>query len=98
MLYSILPNRRYVDGVSTLQSARKLGVDVARLELREWLLFQSEREHWARGNLNIQLADHETVRVLVFKYSGESEKVSVKPVVSKGYSKLIRELVDRAGT
>lgn len=62
LCYSLLPNKRCVDGVatlvySTLQSARKLGVDVSKLELKPWLLFQSEGEPWARGNLNIQFTD-----------------------------------------
>jgi len=47
--YNILPNRRYIDGVatlihSTLKSARKLGVEIKNIELRQWLLFQSEAE------------------------------------------------------
>lgn len=101
LCYSVLPNRRYVDGVSTLihstfQSARKLGVDVTRLELKPWLLFQSEGEPWARGNLNIQFADHETLRVLVFKPVGGTSRAEVKPVVPKGYSRPVKELVDRA--
>ncbi|MEM4951978.1 MAG: hypothetical protein QXV81_06935, partial [Ignisphaera sp.] len=101
LCYSLLPNRRYVDGVATLvysslQSARKLGVDVSRVELKPWLLFQSEGEPWARGNLNIQFTDCKTVRVLVFKASGGSTRVVVKPVVPKGYSRLVEELVNRA--
>ncbi|MEM4665266.1 MAG: hypothetical protein QW271_05930 [Sulfolobales archaeon] len=101
LCYSLLPNRRYVDGVatlvySTLQSARKLGVDVSRVELKPWLLFQCEGEPWARGDLNIQFTDYETVKVLAFKASGGSERVVIKSVVPKGYSKLIKELVHRA--
>ncbi|MEM3849290.1 MAG: hypothetical protein QXS42_05970 [Zestosphaera sp.] len=101
LCYSLLPNRRYVDGVATLvysslQSVRKLKVDVSRVELKPWLLFQSEGEPWAKGNLNIQFTDYETVKVLVFKASGGSERVVVKPVVSKRYNRLLKELVDRA--
>ncbi len=53
--YDILPNRRYIDGMaalmhSTLRSARRLGVDLGKLELKQWLLFQSEADKGKKGN------------------------------------------------
>jgi len=71
LCYDIVPNRRYVDGISTiihasLQGAKALGVDHTKLKLKPWLLFQSEAEPWAKGNLNIQFTSYSTARVLVF--------------------------------
>ena len=101
MCYDILPNRRYVDGVlkliwSTLRSARALGVDIRGLELRQWLLFQSDGEPQARGNLNIRLLEPGLGRVLTFWYDGSPETVQVKHVVPKGYKQLVERLVSEA--
>ncbi len=101
LCYDILPNRRYVDGISTLihaslQSAKALKVDISKLELRPWLLFQSEAEPWAKGNLNIQFTSYDTVKVLVFDKDKSSTKITLEPVIPKGYSRLVRVLVDKA--
>ncbi len=101
LCYDIIPNRRYVDGISTLihaslQSAKALKVDITKLELKPWLLFQSEAEPWAKGNLNIQFIDYSTVRVLVFDRDKSSRKIIIRPVIPKGYVKLVRGLVDKA--
>ena len=101
LCYYILPNRRYIDGISTiihasLQSAKALNIDVTKLELKPWLLFQSEAEPWARGNLNIQFTDYNTVKVLVFDKDKTSRKITIRPVVPKGYAKLVKALVDKA--
>lgn len=101
LCYGVLPNRRYVDGVSTiihasLQSAKALKIDVTKLELKPWLLFQSEAEPRAKGNLNMQFADYSTVKVLVFDKDGTSRKIAIRPVVPKGYAKLVKVLVDKA--
>jgi len=103
LCYDIIPNRRYVDGVSTLiyaslQSAKalKVDVDVARLELKQWLLFQSEAEPWAKGNLNIHFTDYDRVSVLVFSRDKSSKKMTIEPVIPKGYAKLVKALVDKA--
>jgi len=101
LCYGIIPNRRYVDGISTLihaslQSAKALKVDISKLELRPWLLFQSEAEPWAKGNLNIQFTDYNTVKVLVFDKEKSSRKIIVKPVIPKGYARLVEVLIDKA--
>jgi hypothetical protein len=101
LCYGILPNRRYVDGVSTiihasLQSAKALKVDITKLELKPWLLFQSEAEPWAKGNLNIQFIDHDMVKVLVFGKDKTSRKITIRPIIPKGYVKLVKALVDKA--
>ena len=101
MCYDIAPNRRYIDGVSTLihaslQSAKALKVDVSKIELKPWLLFQSEAEPWAKGNLNIQFTDYDTMRVLVFEKGKSTRKITIKPIIPKGYVRLVRTLVDKA--
>ncbi len=58
LCYDIIPNRRYIDGISTLihaslQSAKALKVDVFKLELKPWLLFQSEAESWGLRGTSI---------------------------------------------
>ncbi len=101
LCYNIIPNRRYVDGISTvihasLQSAKALGVDITKLELKPWLLFQSEAEPWARGNLNIQFISYDIVKVLVFDKDKSSRKIIIKPIIPKGYTKLVKTLVEKA--
>ncbi len=101
LCYDTIPNRRYIDGVSTLihaslQSAKALRVNVTKLELKPWLLFQSEAEPWAKGNLNIQFRDYDIVKILVFDKDKTSRKITIKPVIPKGYTKLIHTLIDRA--
>ncbi len=101
LCYDIIPNRRYIDGISTLihaslQSAKALKVDIAKLELKPWLLFQSEAEPWAKGNLNIQFTSYNTVRVLVFEKDKSTRKITIKPVIPKGYTRLVQTLVDKA--
>ncbi|MCD6487712.1 MAG: hypothetical protein J7K21_00615 [Desulfurococcales archaeon] len=101
LCYDIIPNRRYVDGVSiiihaSLQSAKASGIDIAKLELKPWLLFQSEAEPWAKGNLNIQFVNYDTIKVLVFGIDKSSRKIAVKPVIPKGYARLVKALVDKA--
>ena len=101
LCYDVLPNRRYVDGISTLihaslQSAKALKVNVAELELRRWLLFQSEAEPRAKGNLNIHFTNRDEVSVLVFDRDKSSRRITIEPVLPKGYAKLVEALVDRA--
>ncbi len=101
LCYDIIPNRRYIDGISTLihaslQSAKALKVDVSELELKPWLLLQSEAEPWAKGNLNIQFRDYDIVKVLVFDKDKISRKIAIKPIIPKGYARLIKALVNKA--
>ena len=76
--YDILSNRQYVDGVlklvyPTIRSAMALGVDVSRLELKQWLLFQSNGEASAKDNNNIRLLEPHRARILVFSYDRQPE-------------------------
>lgn len=100
--YDILPNRRYVDGVlkliySTLKSAKALGVDIRKVELKQWLLFQSDGERgYARGNMNIRLIDIHHVRVLTLNYDRKTGYVELELTVPKGWRKLMEVLVEKA--
>ena len=99
--YDILPNRRYVDGIatlihSTLKSARKLGVNIKNIELKHWLMFQSEAEKEKKGNLNIRLASIDKAEVLVFDHRKEPKKIVVELKTSKGYKKTLKTLIEKA--
>ncbi|MCD6301331.1 MAG: hypothetical protein J7L82_04595 [Staphylothermus sp.] len=100
--YDILPNRRYVDGMlkliySTLKSARALGVDMEKMELKQWLLFQSDGERgYARGNMNIRLTDIHHVRVLTLDYGERTRYVVLELAIPKGWRKLVETLIERA--
>jgi len=99
--YEILPNRRYVDGVatlihSTLKSARKLGVNIKDVELKHWLLFQSEAEKEKKGNLNIRLTSVDTAEILVFNHEREPGRITVHIRTPKGYRKLLETLLEKA--
>jgi len=82
--YNILPNRRYVDGIlklvhSTLKSAKALKVNIKDIELKQWLLFQSDGERgYARGNMNIRLIDVHHVRVLTLSYDKRTRYVELE--------------------
>jgi len=99
--YDILPNRRYVDGVatlihSTLKSARKLGVNIKSIELKQWLMFQSEAEKEKKGNLNIRLVSIDKAEVLVFDHRKEPRKIVVELKTPKGYEKSLKTLIEKA--
>ena len=100
--YDVLPNRRYVDGMlkliySTLKSAKKLGVNIRDIELKQWLLFQSdgERGH-AKGNVNIRFINAHTVRILTFDYNKKKHYVEIGVITPKGWEKLLETLVSKA--
>ena len=100
--YDVLPNRRYVDGMlkliySTLKSAKALEVDIKGIELKQWLLIQSDGERgYARGNMNIRLIDTHHVRVLTLDYDRKTRYVELELTIPKGWKKLVEILVERA--
>jgi len=99
--YDILPNRRYIDGIaslmqSSLKSARKLRQDIGKIELKPWLLFQSEAEKVKRGNLNVRLISIDKVEILVFNHKKEPRKITIKLRTPKGYKKVLMTLVEKA--
>ncbi|MEM1831172.1 MAG: hypothetical protein QXJ97_06530 [Desulfurococcaceae archaeon] len=90
--YSVIPNRRYADGVVALvrgiyESCRALGVSFRDAELGDWLMFQqSEREYPAR---NITLKAGYEFHVTVVGYDGSTGRVTVEPTVPKNYRVLL---------
>jgi len=99
--YDILPNRRYIDGIaalihSTLKSARKLGVDLKDVELKQWLLFQSEAEKEKKGNLNIRLLSPDKAEILALDHENTPKRIIVELKTPKGYLKLLKILVEKA--
>ena len=99
--YDLLPNRRYIDGIttlvhSTLKSTKRLRVDVKSLELKHWLLFQSEAEKEKKGNLNIRLLTLERAEVLVLNSNSESKRIIVELRTPKSYVKLLKTIMEKA--
>lgn len=102
--YDTLPNRRYVDGIlklvySTLKSAKALKINIRDIEMKQWLLFQSDGERgYARGNMNIRLIDTHHVRVLTVGYDKKTSYIELKLTVPKRWKKFIEVLINRAFT
>ncbi len=99
--YDLLPNRRYIDGIatlihSTLKSARKLRVNIEDIELKQWLLFQSEAEKEKKGNLNIRLLSLDKAEILTLDHEKTPKKIIIKLRAPKGYLKLLKTLVEKA--
>jgi len=99
--YDILPNRRYIDGVatlihSTLKSARKLGVNIKDIELKQWLLFQSEAEKEKKGNLNIRLLSPNKAEILTLDHENTPKRITIELRTPKGYLKLLKILIEKA--
>ena len=81
---------------STLKSARKLGVNVKDIELKEWLLFQSEAEKEKKGNLNIRLISPDKAEILTLDHEKTPKKINIKLRTPKGYLKLLKTLIEKA--
>jgi len=99
--YDILPNRRYIDGIatlihSTLRSARKLGVNIKDIELKQWLLFQSEAEKEKKGNLNIRLLSLDKAEILTLDHENTPKRITIELRTPKGYLKLLKILIEKA--
>ena len=95
--YSIIPNRRYADGVVVLvrgiyESCRQLGVDFKGAELSDWLMFQqSEMEYPSRS---ITLKPGCEVYVTTVSYSGESYRDVIRPSVPRSYRALLSRVIE----
>ncbi len=76
VIYGVIPNRRYTDGVIVLvrgiyESCRQLGVDFKEVELGDWLMFQqSEKEYPVR---NITLKQDYEFYITTIGYNGGTE-------------------------
>lgn len=97
VIYGILPNRRYVDGVITLvrgiyESCRQLGLDFREVELGGWLMFQqSEREYPPR---NITLKDDYSFHITIVGYNGGKDRIITKPTIPKNYKVLLGKILE----
>jgi hypothetical protein len=97
MVYDLVPNVRYADGVVTLvrgiyESCRQLGVDFRGVELSGWLMFQqSELEHPAR---NITLRPGYELHITTADYNGDTHRDVVKPTIPKGYKPLLDRILE----
>jgi len=97
IVYDVIPNRRYADGVATLvrgiyESCRQLNVDFKSVELSDWLMFQqSELEYPARS---VTLKPEYEVHVTTISYSGESYRDVIRPSIPKGLSALVGKIIE----
>jgi len=97
IVYEVIPNRRYADGVVTLvrsiyESCRQLGIDFRSVELSDWLMFQqSELEYPARS---ITLKSGYEFHITTIDYSRNSYRDVVKPTVPKSYRLLLEKVLE----
>ncbi len=97
VIYEVIPNRRYVDGVIVLvrgiyESCRELGIDFRSVELGDWLMFQQvEKEYPVR---NITLKQGYEFHITTIGYGNESRRVVIKPTVPKLYRVLLDKLLE----
>ncbi len=97
IIYEVIPNRRYTDGVIVLvrsiyESCRQLGIDFKEVELGNWLMFQqSEKEYPVR---NITLKQDYEFHITTIDYNGEVERIVVKPTIPKNYRLLLNKLLE----
>lgn len=97
VIYKVIPNRRYVDGVIVLvrgayESCRQLGVGFKEVELGDWLMFQqSEKEYPVR---NITLKDDYSFHITTIGYKGEKDRIIIKPSIPKNYRLLLDKILE----
>lgn len=97
IIYEVIPNRRYTDGVIVLvrgvyESCRQLGVDFKEVELGDWLMFQqAEKEYPVR---NITLKQGYEFYVTTIDYNGSSERIVIKPTIPKNYKLLLDRILE----
>lgn len=97
IIYEIIPNRRYVDGVIVLvrgiyESCRQLKINFENVELGNWLMFQQvEKEYPVRS---ITLKDDYSFHVTTIGYSGEKDRVFIKPTTPKNYRFLLDKVLE----
>jgi hypothetical protein len=97
VVYGVIPNRRYADGVITLirsiyESCRQLKVDFKSVELSNWLMFQQgELEYPAR---NITLKPGYEFHITTVDYSKNSYRDVVKPTIPKSYKLLLGRVLE----
>jgi len=99
VIYEVMPNRRYVDGVIVLvrgiyESCRQLGVNFKEVELGNWLMFQqTEKEYPVR---NITLKRGYEFYITTLDYDGNSERIVIKPTTLKNYKLLLDKILEES--
>jgi len=97
IIYELIPNRRYADGVIVLirgiyESCRQLGLDFKEVELGGWLMFQQvEKEYPVR---NITLKQVHEFHITTIDYDGNSERIVIKPTIPKNYKLLLDKILE----
>jgi len=97
IIYEIIPNRRYTDGIIVLirgiyESCRQLGVDFKEVELGDWLMLQQvEKEYPAR---NITLKQGCEFHITTIDYNGNSNRIVIKPTIPKNYKLLLDKILE----
>jgi hypothetical protein len=97
IVYEVIPNRRYADGVivlvrSVYESCRQLNVNFRGVELSNWLMFQqSELEYPAR---NITLRSGYEFHITTVDYGKNTYRDIVKPTVPKSYRLLLDKILE----
>jgi len=97
IIYEIIPNRRYTDGVIVLvrgiyESCRQLGVDFEDVELGDWLMFQQvEKEYPVR---NITLKQGYEFHITTIDYNDGVERIAVEPTIPKNYRLLLDKILE----
>lgn len=59
IIYEVIPNRRYTDGVIVLirgiyESCRQLGINFKEVELGDWLMFQQVEKEYPVRNITLK--------------------------------------------
>jgi hypothetical protein len=97
IVYEVIPNRRYADGVVVLvrsiyESCRQLGVDFRSVELSDWLMFQqSELEYPAKS---ITLKPGYEFHITTVDYYKNTYRDVIKPIMSKSYRLLLEKVLE----
>ena len=97
IIYEVIPNRRYTDGVIVLvrgiyESCRQLGVNFKDVELGDWLMSQqAEKEYPVR---NITLKQGYEFWITTVDYNGNSERIVIKPSIPKNYKLLLDRILE----
>jgi hypothetical protein len=97
MVYEVIPNRRYADGVVTLvrsvyESCRQLGVDFKSVELSDWLMFQQSELEYPARNITLKLGYE--FHVTTIDYRKNTYRDTVKPTVPKSYRLLLDKVLE----
>ena len=96
IIYKIIPNRRYTDGVIVLvrsiyESCRELSIDFKSVELNNWLMFQQVEKEYPCRCFTLKKSEYFTFHITTIDYFGKTHRVIIKPTVSKTYKVLLEK-------